>query len=103
MNCYICEKDINPERYFEYEDKTFCCRGCVITYDKHHNDMYVIRGGENEYMTEVLWGCPKDNLLDRIDIYKSIYPISDYNTTFSKIYEDGVEYKVDIKRLINKK
>ena len=105
MNCYICEKDINPEHYFEYEDIVFCCRGCIITYNKHHNDMYVIRGGENEYMTEELWGYPKDNLLDKIDIYNSIYPKDEYNTTQSKIYkdEDDIGFKINIKRLKTKK
>ena len=103
MICYICDKDLNPGRYYEYQGNVFCCRGCIITFDRHHNDNYIIRGGDNEYMTEALWGCPKDNLLDKIDIYKSIYPTGDYETTFSKVYEDGVEYKVDVKRLINKK
>jgi hypothetical protein len=103
MTCYICEKTLDPNKWYEYGNKSFCCRGCVITFDKRHNDNYIIRGGDNEYISEVLWGYPKENLLDKIDIYKSIYPSCDFNTTISKIYEQGIEYKVDVKRLINKK
>jgi hypothetical protein len=67
--------------------------------------MYVIRGGENEYMTEELWGYPKDNLLVKIDIYNSIYPKDEYNTTQSKIYkdEDDIGFIINIKRLKTKK
>jgi hypothetical protein len=66
---------------------------------------FVVGGGENEYMTEELWGCPKDNLLDKINIYNSIYPKDEYNTTQSKIYkdEDDIGFIINIKRLKTKK
>jgi len=104
MECYYCNQDVNPNKYFNLNGDEYCSRKCMTEYMTNNKVYsYDTLGGENDYITEELWGCPEDNLLKKIESYYWRYPKNEYDTTHSEISENGSEYRTTIKRLKAKK
>ena len=100
MECYYCNQDVNPNKYFTLNGEEYCSRKCMMEYITNNKVCgYDTLGGENDFIIEKRFGYPLENLEKKISIFYDLYPKDKYMSSHTTITKEGMEYTTTTKRL----